>query len=263
MRLIAVVLLCFCIDVAARAQGTPRTASALNLKDIHGRPVKLTDYKGKVVLLNFWATWCPPCRTEIPDLVKLQAKYRNRGLRIVGVTYPPEKITDVLRFKQKTRMNYRIALGTTETRSLFTSTETLPVTVVIDTEGAIRDVIEGIMYADEFDQKVKPLLSGARQSNTVRVSTKEKSRARNTTILVNSTGYQPTRIRLQRGVPAQLTFIRKVEETCGREIVIPAYGINRPLPLNTPVTITFTPRRNGRFKFTCGMNMFRGALVVK
>jgi plastocyanin domain-containing protein len=64
-------------------------------------------------------------------------------------------------------------------------------------------------------------------------------------------------------VPAQITFIRKVEETCGRDVVIPAYGVNRPLPLNTPVVIQFTPKKSGRFKFTCGMDMLRGALVVR
>jgi thiol-disulfide isomerase/thioredoxin len=118
----------------------------------------LSDYKGKVVLINFWATWCPPCRQEIPDLIKIQRQYRNKGLQIVGITYPPEQLSEVRRFARKLRLNYPVAIGTKESKALFTSSETLPVTVVIDREGVVRDVIEGIMYADEFDQKVKPLL---------------------------------------------------------------------------------------------------------
>ena len=143
--------------VSASAQSQP---AELALKDIHGRSVTLSDYKGSVLLVNFWATWCVPCRTEIPDLIKLQRQYRNQGLRIIGITYPPEKLSEVRRFARKLRMNYRIALGTKASKSAFSSSETLPVTVVIDRKGIVRDFIEGIMYSDEFDQKVKPLLSG-------------------------------------------------------------------------------------------------------
>jgi len=143
--------------VSASAQSQPAEPA---LKDIYGRSVNLSDYKGSVLLVNFWATWCVPCRTEIPDLIKLQRQYRNQGLRIIGITYPPEKLSEVRRFARKLRMNYRIALGTKASKSLFTSSETLPVTAVIDRKGVVRDLIEGIMYSDEFDQKVKPLLSG-------------------------------------------------------------------------------------------------------
>jgi plastocyanin domain-containing protein len=125
-------------------------------------------------------------------------------------------------------------------------------------------VIEGIMYADEFDLKVKPLLSataitGSQQSPRV----KPLPATQKATILVGSRGYQPSSVNLRRGIRAVLTFVRQTDETCGRDIVIPGYGINRPLPLNTPVSVSFTPKKSGRFKFTCGMNMFRGALIVR
>ena len=159
MRIILLVTLLLVCSVWAGAQSSQPTA-ALALKDIHGRPFKLADYRGKVVLLNFWATWCQPCRTEIPDLVKKQREYRGSGLQIIGITYPPEKISEVRRFMQKLKMNYPVAMGTNETKNLFTSSDTLPMTFVIDREGIVREVIEGIMYPDEFEQKVKPLLSG-------------------------------------------------------------------------------------------------------
>jgi thiol-disulfide isomerase/thioredoxin len=161
MRTILLMTLLMVLFVSAGAQSSQSTAS-LTLKDLHGRQFRLADYKGKVVLVNFWATWCQPCRTEIPDLIKKQREYRYKGLQIVGVTYPPEKISQVRRFVRKLRMNYPVAMGTQATRTLFTSSETLPLTVVIDRDGAVRDVIEGIMYPDEFDEKVKPLLSSNR-----------------------------------------------------------------------------------------------------
>ena len=135
-----------------------RKAPALTLKDIEGRSISLSDYKGKVVLLNFWATWCPPCRAEIPDLVRAQRRYGNRGLQVVGVTYPPEKISRVRRFLRRLGVNYPVAVGTKQTRALFDKGETLPLTVVFDREGNIREVIEGILLPEEFEQKVLPLL---------------------------------------------------------------------------------------------------------
>jgi thiol-disulfide isomerase/thioredoxin len=264
MKLNGIVLMLLFLGVASHAQPQAQNMPVLNLKDVRERPVRLADYKGKVLLLNFWATWCPPCRTEIPDLIKLQRSYRRQGLRIIGITYPPETLTDVLRLAEKIGINYRIAMGDKETKALFTNSETLPITVVIDKEGTIHAVIEGIMYADEFDEKVKPLLvSQSVNTSTTQRPHRDPATVQKARIVVNGEGYRPASVTLKRGIPAQLTFVREIEETCGREIVIPAYGINRPLPLNTPVTVTFTPKRAGRFKFTCGMDMFRGVLVVK
>src|SRR5687767_1914667 len=82
------------------AQTVPR-APSLVLKDIQGRTFRLNDYRGKVVLLNFWATWCPPCRAEIPELVKWQREYKEIGLQVIGVTYPPQKLINVRRFARR------------------------------------------------------------------------------------------------------------------------------------------------------------------
>src|ERR1043166_4566325 len=162
-------------------------------------------------------------------------------------------------------MNYRVALGSKASKSLFTPSETLPLTVVIDRKGVVRDVIEGILYGDEFDEKVKPLLSTANELSPTKSRRAKPAEmyVQKRTIVVNATGYQPSSVKLRRGISARLTFIRKTEQTCGREIVIPGYGINRPLPLNVPVVVVFTPKKAGRFKFTCGMDMFRGSVVVQ
>ncbi len=130
----------------------------LRIKDIQGRYLSLSDYRGKVVLINFWATWCPPCRKEIPDLIKYQRDYRKQGLQVIGVTYPPQTLAEVRRFVRRARVNYPVALGTEETKSLFAQSEALPLTVVIGKDGRVRDIIEGILLPDEFEQKIRPLL---------------------------------------------------------------------------------------------------------
>ena len=156
MKCVIVTLLLSLIPGFARAQ-TAR-APTLVLRDINGRSISLSDYRGKVVLLNFWATWCPPCRAEIPELVKWQRRYRGRGLQVIGVTYPPQKLSEVRRFVRREKLNYPVGLGTKKMKLLFTQSETLPMTIVVGKNGRIRDIIEGILLAEEFEQKVKPLL---------------------------------------------------------------------------------------------------------
>src|SRR5205085_3006594 len=186
-------------------------------------------------------------------------------LQGVGITYPTENLSRVRQFARRTKMNYPIAVGTQETKLLFASTETLPITVIIDAQGNVRDVIEGIMYRDEFNEKVKPMLSAARvlEAQRKKAGQNRSQKLQSRTIIVNAEGYQPSAIKLRRGVPARLTFIRRAANSCGTKVLIPAYRIHRVLPLNTPVLVEITPARSGRFKFTCGMNMFRGAIVVR
>ena len=144
--------------VPASVLGQTVKAPQFKLRDINGRTVRLSDYRGKVVLINFWATWCPPCRAEMPDLVQLQRDYAKQGLQIIGITYPPETKTRVRRFARSLKVNYPIILGTSEIKARYSSEETLPLTVVINRDGAISDIISGILLPEEFDEKIKPLL---------------------------------------------------------------------------------------------------------
>ncbi|HEX8139523.1 MAG TPA: TlpA disulfide reductase family protein [Pyrinomonadaceae bacterium] len=154
----AVVLATLLIILPTVAAAQSSEAPALALKDLRGRTVRIGNYRGKVVLLNFWATWCPPCRAEMPDLVRWQRQYRAQGLQVIGITYPPTELRAVRQFIRSIGVNYLVLLGAEETKALFDPGETLPFTVVIDREGKIRDKIEGIVLPEEFEQKVKPLL---------------------------------------------------------------------------------------------------------
>ncbi|HLL71829.1 MAG TPA: TlpA disulfide reductase family protein [Pyrinomonadaceae bacterium] len=133
-------------------------APSLTLESIEGRTVRLSDYRGKVVLINFWATWCPPCRAEMPLLIELQKEYGRDGLQIIGVTYQPEPLAHVRSFTRKLKVNYPVALGTPETKAAFSPDETLPLTIIIDREGTIRGTIAGILLPEEFNVQIKPLL---------------------------------------------------------------------------------------------------------
>jgi thiol-disulfide isomerase/thioredoxin len=142
----------------ASVLGQEVKAPQFALRDVNGRTVRLSDYRGRVVLINFWATWCPPCRAEMPDLVRLQREHGKQGLQIIGITYPPERKARVRRFARSVKVNYPIILGTREIKARFSSEETLPLTVVINRDGTVSDIISGILLREEFDEKIKPLL---------------------------------------------------------------------------------------------------------
>jgi len=94
----------------------------------------------------------------MPDLVKCQREYKRQGLQVIGVTYPPEELAEVREFIKSIKVNYPVTLGEEQTKALFDQGETLPVNVVIDKKGIVREVIQGIIFPEEFEQKVKLLL---------------------------------------------------------------------------------------------------------
>lgn len=90
-----------------------------------------------------------------------------------------------------------------------------------------------------------------------------KPKTQTAKVLITVKGYEPGSLKLKRGIPAKITFQRTTTRTCGTEIVIPAYGINKPLPLNEKVLVSFTPTKTGEYGFTCGMDMMRGKLIIQ
>ena len=156
-------LILLLLPLVAYAQD--RQSPDLRLKDLRGRSLRLSDYRGKVVLINFWATWCPPCRAEMPDLVKLQREHKKDGLQIIGVTYPPEQPALVRKLTRRLKINYPILFGTYEAAAFFEVGANLPVTIILNRDGTIRDRVIGILEPEEFDEKVKPLLQSSDLKN--------------------------------------------------------------------------------------------------
>lgn len=144
----------------ATAQLSAEPVFAASFNDLDDRPQPLKQWRGKVVVLNFWAPWCPPCREEIPDFIKLQDKYRERGLVFIGVALD-EKIK-VQAFVDEMGINYPILLGEIEAvdlaRKIGNRLGGLPFTVVIDRNGKIVTSEVGGITMARLEKIVLPLL---------------------------------------------------------------------------------------------------------
>jgi thiol-disulfide isomerase/thioredoxin len=122
----------------------PPPAPQFALKDLEGRVAPLKKYRGKIVVINFWATWCAPCLAEIPEFVRLQRSYRNQGLQVIGITYPPVNPPRVRRLAVKFRINYPLLFGTRRIAALYGVTDALPVTIIVGRQGRIEGRIDGV-----------------------------------------------------------------------------------------------------------------------
>ena len=128
------------------------------LTDLSGKTVHLSDFKGKVVIVDFWATWCGPCRVEIPDFVKLQSKYKDKGLEIVGLSLDADGEKAVKPFVDQHDINYTMLLANDDTAKSYGGILGIPTTFVIDRQGRIVQKLVGVMPAKTFEDTIQPLL---------------------------------------------------------------------------------------------------------
>ncbi len=142
---------------AARTTGDHPLAPAFSLTDLNGRKLDLADYKGKVVLLDFWATWCGPCQIEIPGFVKLQERYRDQGLVVIGLSLD-DGPGPVREFYQEFRMNYPVALANQEVAELY-GIFGVPTTFLIGRDGRVYSKYTGTTDGSVFEAEVKELLA--------------------------------------------------------------------------------------------------------
>ncbi len=138
----------------------PKTAPLdFVVKDMNGADVKLADYKGKVVMLNFWATWCGPCKVEIPMFTELQTKYKDQGLAFLGISVDdaPEQLRP---FAQEYRMNYPVLIGDgrDDVQNAFGPMFGIPVTLLIARDGTICTRYLGPRPKERFERDIKALL---------------------------------------------------------------------------------------------------------
>lgn len=128
------------------------------LKSFDGKTVKLSDYKGKVVIIDFWATWCPPCRKGIPDLISIQNEYKN-DVVIIGISLDGEKtIKDVPGFVKSYAINYPIVYGNEKVVNDYGGIEGIPTAFLVDKKGNIVDKHVGLVPKDTYVNKIKELL---------------------------------------------------------------------------------------------------------
>ena len=163
MGLVAVCLGIYFLEHLSRPSG-PRAAPAdraiapdFSLPDLTGQRLSLSSYRGKAVLLDFWATWCDPCREEIPHFVELQSKYRDRGLQIVGVSMDdgPEPVRD---FYQRFKMNYPVVMGNAKIGELYGGVLGLPIAFLIGRDGRIYGKHIGATDITVFEAEIISLL---------------------------------------------------------------------------------------------------------
>ncbi len=142
-----------------------KTAPDFTLKDASGASVKLSDYKGKVVLLDFWATWCGPCKIEIPWFMEFEQQYKDRGFAVVGVSMDEDGWAAVKPYIESRKINYRILLGNDQVGDMYGGVESLPTTFMIDRTGKIAAVHVGLEMGKEgFQNEIDRLLQGNRAS---------------------------------------------------------------------------------------------------
>lgn len=119
--------------------------------------IKLADFQGKVVLLDFWATWCHGCMTEIPWFMEFQGKYKADGLAVIGVSVDDDGWKSVRPFLAERKFNYPIVVGNQDLEKLY-SVENPPVAVLIDREGRIAEMHAGVVEKESFEREIKGLL---------------------------------------------------------------------------------------------------------
>jgi peroxiredoxin len=144
--------------VRASSERERKTAPDFALKDANGKTVHLSDYKGKVVLLDFWATWCGPCRMEIPWLKEFQTKFKDRGFEVLGISMDDDGWAAVKPFVRELGINYRIVIGDDTTAQQYGGVDALPTTFVIDREGKIFKIHVGLTSKHEIEDGIKQLL---------------------------------------------------------------------------------------------------------
>jgi peroxiredoxin len=148
------------VRAAVKPEKDRKTAPDFLLKDSNGATVKLSDYRGKVVLLNFWATWCGPCKIEIPWFMDFEQKYKDQGFAVLGVSMDEDGWDAVKPYISTKKINYRVVMGDDSTGNLYGGIDSLPSTFVIDRDGKVASVHIGLVSKKDYEVEILHLIEG-------------------------------------------------------------------------------------------------------
>lgn len=156
----AIGLICLATASALAEEASPARTPAPDWKltDLNGKPVKFSDFRDDVLIVDFWATWCVPCRVEIPHFVELQKQYGDKGLTVIGVSLDEQGPGVVKKFVKRFAVNYPIVIGNQKVVEAYGGIDAIPTTFVIDRQGRI--VSRHIGYNDKavFEKEIESLL---------------------------------------------------------------------------------------------------------
>jgi peroxiredoxin len=158
----------------AHAQSTRESkdrkeAPDFELKDINGKTVKLSDFRGKAVMVDFWATWCGPCQIEIPWFMDFERKYKDQGFVVIGVAMDDEGWPVVKPFIEQMKVNYRVVIGNDRTADLYGGIEALPTTIIIDRDGKVASTHVGLAGKQDFQDAIEKVLQTPTQSSSAQL----------------------------------------------------------------------------------------------
>jgi thiol-disulfide isomerase/thioredoxin len=160
-RVMLLLFLCLGVNAASASFAAPsllhKAAPEFVRADLNHRRLDLRAYKGKIVLLNFWATWCAPCQIEMPRFVAWQNQYGPRGLRIIGISMDDDSAT-ASRLVKKLKLNYPVVMGDEKLGQLYGGVMGLPITFLIDSQGKVQAQYQGETDLNSIEEQFKPLL---------------------------------------------------------------------------------------------------------
>jgi thiol-disulfide isomerase/thioredoxin len=211
---------------------TPATTSTFTATDLDGRPV--APAKGKVVLLNFWATWCGPCRAEIPELVKLQDKYKDY-LQIIGVSMDDAAPAYVKQFAAEFNVNYPIVMATPEIGNVFRGVVGLPTTFVLDQETRVVQKHVGLVNPSIFEDETRALAGLSLNASIERIDDPVQVKLANAAQATSIPGIAMENVASGKK-SALLKELNETQCTCGCGLTIAACRINDPeCPVSLPL----------------------------
>jgi peroxiredoxin len=146
------------LELTLKPLAERQAAPAFELKDVNGAVVTPAEYKGRVVLLNFWATWCVPCKAEIPWFQEFDKKYKDRGFAVLGVSLDEEGWEVVKPYVAERKLTYRMVIGSEEVATRYGVVDSLPKTFIIDKEGKIAAIHAGLVSKATFQKEIEDVL---------------------------------------------------------------------------------------------------------